>query len=171
MVRLPRNEKQTYCLNSRLQMWPSDLTLVKTLTFNFQCQIWNFDFSQPKVVRLPRNDKQTYRLNSRPQMWPMVLTLALNLTFEFSRSNVTWTICWPRSGVRIYPQIASDRGDFRCRRAVDSSSSVHNSLKIWIPNLAKTYQITKGACLSYSFFIIFFLLWPLIYIPYISAGL
>ena len=32
MVRLPRNKKQTYRLNSRAQMWPSGLTLAMTLT-------------------------------------------------------------------------------------------------------------------------------------------
>ena len=41
MVRLPRNEKQTYRLNFRPQMWPSSLTLAMTLTVNFQGQIWN----------------------------------------------------------------------------------------------------------------------------------
>ena len=41
MVRLPRNEKQTHRLNSRLQMWPSVLTLAMTLTLNFQGQMWN----------------------------------------------------------------------------------------------------------------------------------
>ena len=39
LVRLPRNEKQTYPLNSRAQMWPSGLTLAMTLTLNFQGQI------------------------------------------------------------------------------------------------------------------------------------
>ena len=39
LVRLPRNEKQTYWLNSRAQMWPSGLTLAMTLTLNFQGQI------------------------------------------------------------------------------------------------------------------------------------
>ena len=39
MVWLPRNEKQTYCLNSRAQMWPSGLTLAMTLILNFQGQI------------------------------------------------------------------------------------------------------------------------------------
>ena len=38
LVRLPRNEKQTYRLNSRAQMWPSGLTLAMTLTLNFQGQ-------------------------------------------------------------------------------------------------------------------------------------
>ena len=39
LVRLPQNEKQTYRLNSRAQMWPSGLTLAMTLTLNFQGQI------------------------------------------------------------------------------------------------------------------------------------
>ena len=41
MVRLPRNEKQKYRLNFMPQMWPLDLTLAMTLTWNFQGQIWN----------------------------------------------------------------------------------------------------------------------------------
>ena len=48
MVRLPRNEKQTYQLNSRAQMWPSGLTLAMTLTLNFQGQIWNFQYLSQK---------------------------------------------------------------------------------------------------------------------------
>ena len=39
MVRFPRNEKQTYRLNSGAQMWPAGLTLAMTLTLNFQGQI------------------------------------------------------------------------------------------------------------------------------------
>ena len=35
MVQLPRNEKQTYRLNTRPQMWPMGLTLAMTLTFEF----------------------------------------------------------------------------------------------------------------------------------------
>ena len=42
VVGLPRNEKQTHRLNSRLQIGPSDLTLALTLTLNFQGQIWNW---------------------------------------------------------------------------------------------------------------------------------
>ena len=41
MVRLPWNEKQTYRLNFRAQMWPLVLTLAMTLTLNFQGQISN----------------------------------------------------------------------------------------------------------------------------------
>ena len=41
MARLPSNEKQTYRLNFRPQMWPLGLTMDMTLTVNFQGQIWN----------------------------------------------------------------------------------------------------------------------------------
>ena len=55
MVRLPRNEMQTYRLNFMPQMWPSGLTLAATLTLNFQERL-NMEFAiyQPKIVRLPR---------------------------------------------------------------------------------------------------------------------
>ena len=48
MVRLPRNEKQTYRLNSRAQMWPSGLTLAMTLSLNFQGQIQNLLYLSQK---------------------------------------------------------------------------------------------------------------------------
>ena len=48
MVRMPRNEKQTYRLNSRAQMWPWGLTLAMTLTLNFQGQIQNLLYLSQK---------------------------------------------------------------------------------------------------------------------------
>ena len=48
MVRLPRNKKQTYWLNSRPQMQPSSLTLAMTLTLNFLGQIWNLLYFSQK---------------------------------------------------------------------------------------------------------------------------
>ena len=75
VIRLPHNQKQTYRLYARPQIWPSGLTLAMALTLHFESQIWT------QVVRLPRNKKQIYRLNSMPQMWPSDLTLAMILTF------------------------------------------------------------------------------------------
>ena len=72
------------------------------LDLEFSRSNMEYAISQPKMVRLPRNEKQTYQLNFRPQIWSMGLTLAMTLTFEFSWSNVTFTIWWPRSAVRIY---------------------------------------------------------------------
>ena len=102
MVRLPRNEKQTHRLNSRPQVWPSDLTLAMTLTLNFQGQLWNLLYLKQKWSDCHETKSKHISLNFRPQMWPMSLTLAMTLIFEFSRSNVILTIWWPRSGVRIY---------------------------------------------------------------------
>ena len=65
MVRLPRNEKQTYRLISNVTI---GFDLGMTLTLNFQGQNMELAISLPKMVRLPRNEKQTHRLNSRPQM-------------------------------------------------------------------------------------------------------
>ena len=48
MVQLPQNEKQTYRLNSRPQMWPSALTLAMTLTLMFQGQICNLLYLSPE---------------------------------------------------------------------------------------------------------------------------
>ena len=80
MVWLPRNEEQTYRLNSMPQIWPPGSTLAMTLTFN--CM--EFAISQPKVVRLPRNEKQTYQINWTPGLkcdqwvWPWPWPWSLN---------------------------------------------------------------------------------------------
>ena len=93
VVRLPRNEKQTYRLNSRAQMWPSGLTLAMTLTLNFQGQIWNFLYISAKSG-------------------PIATKRKANISIELQASNVTNGMDLPDS----------DWGDFSCRRAVDSSS-------------------------------------------------
>ena len=163
IVRLPRNEKQTYRLNSKASNVTIGFDLGHDLDF-FSRSNMEFLISQPKVVRLPRNEKQTYELNSRPQIWPMGLTLTITLTFEFWSSNVTltfdhtrdldhgfswsnfeisvsqngradwhctkgvavghsWPWPWPFCDqVRCMDLPDSDRDDFSCRRAVDSSS-------------------------------------------------
>ena len=91
MVRLPRNEKQTYWLNSKASNVTIRFDLGHDLDLGFLRSNMEFAISQPKVVRLPRNEKQTYGLNSRPQMWPMGLTLTIISTFEIWRSYMTLT--------------------------------------------------------------------------------
>ena len=90
-VRLPRNEKQTYRLNSKASNPTIRFDLGHDRDLGFSRLIMEFPISQPEVVRLPRNEKQTYRLNSRPQMGPIGLTLTIILTLEIWRSNVTLT--------------------------------------------------------------------------------
>ena len=102
MVRLPRNEKQTYRFISRPQVWPSGLTLAMTLTLNFQGQIWNLLYLNQKWSDCHETKSKHIDLNSRPQIWQWVWPWPCTLIFEFSRSYVILTIWWPRSGVRIY---------------------------------------------------------------------
>ena len=119
MVRLPQNEKQTHRLNSRPHMWPSGLTLAMTLTLNFQGQIWN-------LLYLTKSG-------------PIATKQIANISIELPASNVTngfdlghdldiWIfkvkcdLDHLVTKVRCKDLPNSDRGDFRCRRAVDSSS-------------------------------------------------
>ena len=83
MVRLPRNEKQTYRLNSRAQMWPSGWTLAMTLTLNFQGQIWNLLYLSQKWSDCHGTKSKHIDWIPRPQMWPAGLTLAMTLTLDF----------------------------------------------------------------------------------------
>ena len=163
MVWLPRNEKQTYRLNSKASNVTIRFEHGHDLDFVISRSNIEFAISPTKMARLPRNDKQTHRLNSGPQMWPMGLTFTITLTFKIWRSNVTLTfdhtydlnhgfswsnveIALSRNGradwhctkvavihdhdhdllatkVRCMDPPDSDRGDFGCRRVVDSSSS------------------------------------------------
>ena len=82
MVRLPRNEKQTYRLNSMPQMWPSGLTLAITLTLNFQGQIWNLLYVSQNGS-IAKRWKANISINFRAQMWSSGLTLAMTLTLNF----------------------------------------------------------------------------------------
>ena len=78
MVRLPRNEKQTHRLNSRLQGGPSGLTLTMTLTLNltlnFQGQIWNWLYLCQKWSDCHETKNEhidwTLGLKCDHQIWP-----------------------------------------------------------------------------------------------------
>ena len=182
MVRLPRNERQTYRLNSKASNVTIRFDLGHDLDLEFSRSNMEFPISQPKVVRLPRNEKQTCRLNPRPQMWPMGLTLTITLSFEFWRSNVTltfdhthdldhgfswsnfeiavshigradwyctkgvavghsWPWLWPFGAkVRCMDLPDSDRGDFSCRRAVNSSSHLIITISITVTIIIMVFK-------------------------------
>ena len=74
MVWLPRNKKQTYRSESRPQMWPSDFTLVVTLTLNFQGQIWNLLYLSQKwsdcCKTKSKNIDWTQGLKCDHRVWP-----------------------------------------------------------------------------------------------------
>ena len=80
MVRLPRNEKQTHRLNSRLQMGPSGLTLAMTMTLNFQGQISNW-------LYLSQKWSDCHETKSKPIDW--------TLGFKWDHQIWHWPWPWP----------------------------------------------------------------------------
>ena len=163
MVRLPRNEKQTYRLISRPQMWPSGLTYAMTLILNFQGQIWNWLYLCQKWSDCHETKSEhidwTLGLKCDHQIWPWpwifkvkyeicyistksgpiatrqkanisIWTLGLKFDngFDLGHDLDIWifkVICdldYLVTKVRCKDLPDSDRGDFSCRRAVDSSS-------------------------------------------------
>ena len=123
MVRLPRNEKQTYCLKPRPQMWPLGLTLAMTLTLNFQGQIWNLlylsqKWSDCREMKSKHIDwilgiKCDHRVLPWPWPWPWSFKVKYGICYISTKSG-------PKVRCKDLPD--SDRGDFRCRCAIDSSS-------------------------------------------------
>ena len=98
MVRLPRNEKQTYWLNSRPQMWPSGLTLAMTLTLIFQGQIWNLLYLSPKWLDCHKMKSKhidwTQGIKCDHQVWPWPWPWPWFFKVKFGIWPYAW--CWPR---------------------------------------------------------------------------
>ena len=67
MFGLLRNQKQTYQLNSRAQMWPSGLTLAMTL--NFQGQICNLLYLSQKWSNCheTKSKHAVFKISARPR--------------------------------------------------------------------------------------------------------
>ena len=97
MVRLPRNEKQTYRLNSRAQMWPSGLTLAMTLTLNFQGQIQNLPYLSQKwsdchETKSKHNDwtpglKCDHRIWLWPWPWPWIFKVKYRICYISAKNG------------------------------------------------------------------------------------
>ena len=102
MVRLPRNKKQTYRLNSEPQMWPS------TWPWPWPW-LWIFKVNFGKLLYLSQRWFDCQKMKSKHIEW----TEGLN-------NNKIWPWSWPWK-VRCKDVPDSNRGDFRCPRAVDSS--------------------------------------------------
>ena len=96
MIRLPQNEKQTYRMNSRPQMWPMGLTLIIILTF----EIWrsNVTLTFDHTHDLDHGFSWS---NSCISEWEGRFTLHKGCGSR-SFMIMTVTIWWLRSGVWIY---------------------------------------------------------------------
>ena len=97
MVLLPRNEKQTYRLNSRAQMWPSGLTLAMTLTLNFQGQIWNLLYlsqkwsdcheTKSKHIDWTLGLKCDHRVWPWPWPWPWIFKVKYGICYISAKNG------------------------------------------------------------------------------------
>ena len=97
MVRLPRNKKQTYRLNSRPQMWPPGLTLAMTLTLNFQGQIWNMLYhsqkwydcheTKSKHVDWTQDLKCDHRVWLWPWSWPWIFKVKYGICYIAAKNG------------------------------------------------------------------------------------
>ena len=116
--------KSKHQLNSRHQMWPSDLTLAVTLTLNFQGQIWN-------LLYLNQKWSDYHETKSKH-----ILGLKCDNGFDLGHDidilifKVICDLDHLVTKVRCKDLPDSDRGDFRCRRAVDSSSFSRSYIKL-----------------------------------------
>ena len=129
-------------------MWPLDLTLAVTLTLNFQVQIWNSLYLGQKwsdcYETKTKHVDWTISLKCDhwilPGPWPWIWGQIWNLLYLSQRwfdchkmksthieewtkglnGHQVWPWPWPWK-LRCKDLPDSDRGDFRCCRAVDSS--------------------------------------------------
>ena len=109
--------------------------LAHDLDLKFSSSKMKFAISQPKMVSLPRNEQQACQLKFMHQMQSLGSTLAMTIKLDFQGpilKHANWH--WTNQGVihdhdrdvlvtkmRLKDLPGSDRGDFRCRCAVDSS--------------------------------------------------
>ena len=142
MVRLPRNEKQTYRLNSRAQMWPSGLTLAMTLTLNFQGQIQNLLYlnqkwsdchkTKSKHIDWTLGLKCDHRVWLWPWPWPWIFKVKYRICYISAKNG----------------QIASKRKanisiELQASNVINGFELGHNlDLWIWRSNVTLTFDHT-----------------------------
>ena len=152
MVRLSRNEKQTYWLNSRAQMWPSGLTLAMTLTLNFQGQIWNLLYLSQKRSDCHKTKKQTYWLNSKASNVTIRFDLGHDLDLcilKVKRDLDLWPHTWPWPWIFMVKFwnscISGWVGRLTLHKGGGSRSFMTMTMTIWWPRSgAWIYQIVTG---------------------------
>ena len=122
IVRLPLKEKQIYRLNFRPQMWPSGLTLAMTLIFEFSRSNVTLTFYHMHGLD---HGKLYLRMGGlidiEQRGWEKVI-------HDLDCDHLV-------TKHRCKDLQDSDRGEFRCRRAVNSSSfskSTNTWIFVWI---------------------------------------
>ena len=94
-------QKQTHRLNSRLQMWPSGLTLAVTLTLNFQGQILNWLYlsqkwsdcheTKSKHIDWTLGFKSDHRVWPWPWPWPWIFKVKYRIGYISAKNGAMAT--------------------------------------------------------------------------------
>ena len=130
MVLLPQNEKQTYRLMSRPQMWLSSLTLAMTLTLNFQGQKWNLLYlcqkwsdcheTKSKHIDWILALKCDHQIWPWPSPWPWIFKVKYGICYISTKSGPIATK--RKANISIEPQASN----------VTNGFDLDHDLDIWI---------------------------------------
>ena len=147
-IRLQRNEKQTYRLNTRAKMWPSGLTLAMTLTLNFQGQIWNLLYlsqkwsdchgTEPKAnisfeLQCLKCDHQVWPW---PWPWPWIFKVKYGISYISAKSGLIATK--PKANISIELQASNVTNGFDLGHNLDLWNwKVKRDLDLW-PHMTLT---------------------------------
>ena len=154
MVRLPRNEKQTHRMNSRLQMGPSGSTLALTLTLNFQGQIWNLLYLNQKWsdCHETKNEHINWTLGLKcdhqiwpwPWPWPWIFKVKYEICYISAKSGPIATR--QKANITIWTLgLKFDMGLTLAMTLIFEFSRSYVILTIWWPRSgARIYQIMTG---------------------------
>ena len=140
MVRLPRNEKQTYRLNSRAHMWPSGLTLAMTLALNFQGQIYKMLYlsqkwsdcheTKSKHIDWTLGLKCDHRVWHWPWPWPWIFEVKYRICYISSKDGPIATK-W-KANILIEPKASNVTNGFDLCHNLDLwISKIKCDLDLW----------------------------------------
>ena len=154
MIRLPRNKKQTYRLNSKPQMWPSDLTLAMTLTLNFQGQICCVSAKNCPIASKQKPNISIELLSFEcdhriwPWPWPWIFKVKYEIHYilaqkwsdchEINSKHVNWILCL-KCNHRIWPWLWPWPWIFKVRHGIFFISATNGP----IATKQKTYILIE----------------------------
>ena len=159
MVRLPQNKKQTHWLNSRPQMWPSDLHWPWPWPWIFKVK---YEICYISTKSGPIATKRKANISIELQASNVTNRFELGHDLDIRIFKVKCDLDHLVTKVRCKDLPDSDQGDSRCRRAIDSSSrvSVQNwsafrpcwpnfgplVAKKWLKMVASDHHLKKYLC-------------------------
>ena len=158
MVRLPRNKKQTYRLNSRAQMWPSGLTLAMTLSLNFQGQIQNLLYlsqkwsdcheTKSKHIDCTLGLKCDHRVWLWPWPWPWIFKVKYRICYISAKNGPIATK--RKANISIEPQASNVTLTFDHTDDLDHGFSWSNFEIVLSQNGRADWHCTKEVAVGHS---------------------